>query len=387
MENTHVISDEVLDLIKTALSKNEHWMAYNNSLYFIDKSDIHFFKTKEEAQTFSTDNISDQDRFHVIQLGYPEQIFTKIDYPSIPENQTATDLSTLKNTNMNEQNLNYLKDNLKYMGFGEQLHGALEKQLMESKPGFTLKMETNINKQTVEAELHFKKSETTDMYFFNKYDVKIRNEENSAKDLQQSFYLNKGQGVTLKESYNLLQGRSVFKSLTDKEGQPYKAWIQLNLTNKDEKGNFKRQLYHENYGYNLTDALSKYPIKELVEPKEKEKITGSLQKGNTQIVNIVAEAKTEKIFLEAAPKYKDLNMYNAQMIPLGKEEKEKLQIGAISKSQANELDQPTLNKKKEQVEKPETKKEQSAKEKIDKKKENSLLPKKRENHKKGLGIS
>ena len=29
---------------------------------------------------------------------------------------------------MNEQNLEYLKDNIKYMGFGENLNAELEKQ-------------------------------------------------------------------------------------------------------------------------------------------------------------------------------------------------------------------------------------------------------------------
>ena len=44
MNNEHPISDEVLELVNIALSKGEHWMAYNQSLYFIDKEDVHFFK-------------------------------------------------------------------------------------------------------------------------------------------------------------------------------------------------------------------------------------------------------------------------------------------------------------------------------------------------------
>ena len=42
MNNEHPISDEVLELAQLALNKGEHWMAYNNSLYFIDKSDVYF---------------------------------------------------------------------------------------------------------------------------------------------------------------------------------------------------------------------------------------------------------------------------------------------------------------------------------------------------------
>ena len=43
MNNEHPISDEVLDLATIALSKGHNWVAYNNSLYFIDKEDVQFF--------------------------------------------------------------------------------------------------------------------------------------------------------------------------------------------------------------------------------------------------------------------------------------------------------------------------------------------------------
>jgi hypothetical protein len=47
-----VMSDEVLDKAKLALLKNENWMAYNNSLYFIESDDVNFFKTEEQLQDY-----------------------------------------------------------------------------------------------------------------------------------------------------------------------------------------------------------------------------------------------------------------------------------------------------------------------------------------------
>jgi hypothetical protein len=52
MNNEHPISEEVLKLVNIALSKGEHWMAYDQSLYFIDKEDVHFFKLQNEAKEF-----------------------------------------------------------------------------------------------------------------------------------------------------------------------------------------------------------------------------------------------------------------------------------------------------------------------------------------------
>ncbi len=40
MNNEHPISDEVLELVNMALFKGEHWMAYNQSPYFIDKAGL-----------------------------------------------------------------------------------------------------------------------------------------------------------------------------------------------------------------------------------------------------------------------------------------------------------------------------------------------------------
>jgi hypothetical protein len=51
MNNEHPISDEVLELVNIALSKGEHWVAYDQSLYFIDKEDVHFFKLETSLLT------------------------------------------------------------------------------------------------------------------------------------------------------------------------------------------------------------------------------------------------------------------------------------------------------------------------------------------------
>ena len=80
MNNEHPISDEVLELAQLALGKGEHWMAYNQSLYFIDKSDVHFFKSKGEAHDFADNNISDRDNFHVLHFNSLLDIYKEIPY-------------------------------------------------------------------------------------------------------------------------------------------------------------------------------------------------------------------------------------------------------------------------------------------------------------------
>ncbi|MHA4875680.1 hypothetical protein, partial [Enterococcus faecium] len=77
---------------------------------------------------------------------------------------------------------------------------------------------------------------------------RIRLEGNNGTLLEQTFYIHKGKGVTAKEAYNLLEGRSVYKELTNKAGVAYKDWIQLDFTKKDKHGNHEVKQFHENYG-------------------------------------------------------------------------------------------------------------------------------------------
>ena len=101
------------------------------------------------------------------------------------------------------------------------------------KPEFQLKIETEFNKDKIGAELHLKKSDTNDMYFFNRYDATL--EKANKEQLSQTIYLNKGQGITMKETYNLLNGRAVNTDLINKAGEKYNAWIQLDLERRMSK--------------------------------------------------------------------------------------------------------------------------------------------------------
>lgn len=46
MKAEHPIAEEVLDLARVALLRDETWMAYNDALYLIAKEDVCFLKRK-----------------------------------------------------------------------------------------------------------------------------------------------------------------------------------------------------------------------------------------------------------------------------------------------------------------------------------------------------
>ena len=213
---------------------------------------------------------------------------------------------------MNKENLSFLQGNLKYLGFGENMliNEQLEKLVMQQPNEIILFTEAYFDEHhKMEATLYFRRSTQSDMYFFNKYDAKLVHEEDPAKNREQIFYINKGSGITFKESYNLMMGRSVYKKLTDREGKEYYAWVKLNFEEKEENDNFKVQKFGLRYGFDLEKILSIYPIIELKYPDQRANLIRALQRGNLQLVTFVKPNKTEKMYIEANPQYKTINLY------------------------------------------------------------------------------
>ncbi len=212
---------------------------------------------------------------------------------------------------MNEQNFEYLKDNIKYMGFGEKMFADLENGLKSGASEFQLSQSTVINRKTFDVTLNFRKSDNSDMVFFNSYHASLQRSNGETKD--QVFYLTKGKGITAKEAYNLLEGRAVFKELSNKAGESYKAWVQLDFEKRDKHNNHEVKQYHENYGYDLKGSLSKYAISELDGADREKSLLQSLQKGNIQSVAIGNDVGVTKMFVEANPQYKTVTLYDSEM--------------------------------------------------------------------------
>ncbi len=131
--------------------------------------------------------------------------------------------------------------------------------------------------------------------------------------MHQTFYINKTGSITLKEAYNLLSGRAVNKDMTNKEGQFYNAWLQMDFAQTDKSGNFTIRQFHQNYGFDLEKELSKHPIKELGVEMEKARLVHSLRKGNRPSVTFLQGGGEEKRFVEANPRFKTLNVYDGDL--------------------------------------------------------------------------
>jgi hypothetical protein len=212
---------------------------------------------------------------------------------------------------MNTDNLAFLQDNLKYLGFGEHslLNHLLEAEMTRGSLSFELFTEAFFDEDTkLEAKLYFRKSDQLDMYFFNKYDAVLRYPEEPGKDKAQTFYIFKGSGVTLKEAFNLLQGRAVYKKMSSAIGEKYTAWIQLNFDQKDLHDNYKYKYFRSERQFDLAKVLANYKLREMENEETREMLFRSLRRGNVHPVTLLKANKVEKLLIHANPQYKTINI-------------------------------------------------------------------------------
>ena len=241
---------------------------------------------------------------------------------------------------MNQRNFEYLKTQLKYTGFGEALSEQLAANIQKQQAQFTLVHRANYGKDQLSAALHFSKSLESDLYFFNNYKAVIQKPE-KPQGPAQTFYIGReGANITLKEAFNLLDGRSVFKDMTTKEGRLYQAWLQLDFKQSLPSGNFKINQFTKNYGFDLISALQKLPLKEMQVQSDRIRIIESLQKGNRHSVTLLSGQSDQKVFIEANPQFKAIILYDSNYVRINQAASQKeSQQTSVSEKQSEQRTQ------------------------------------------------
>ena len=256
----------------------------------------------------------------------------------------------LLNTNTNvmkSQNLEFLEKSLLNLGFGEQVNKELGKNIDKKVPEFALAAKHEFNQQKVDYVLHFKAGE--EMYFFNKFDATLR--KGNEKEVNQTFYINKGNGITAKEAFNLMEGRAVHKQLFNKDGEKYNAWLQLDNENLTQNGSKEIKRFSEGYGFDLESVITGKGIKEMETPEAKQALLKSLGKGNVQQITVERDGAEKKYFISASPQYKTVDLFDHQQKKIKREELLKPEQKQVNNQKQGKQQKEELPEKKQQTKK------------------------------------
>ena len=208
----------------------------------------------------------------------------------------------------------YLKDQLKYLGFGEgeKLHKDLADGINSAEKNFEIKTTTDkaLPGNEVNFTLKFSKSEQGGV-FFNSYDAALKNDK---VDFSQNFKVNKEESFTAKEAINLLEGRAVKIEFNNpKTEQKETAFVKLDLAKeKNQYGNYDFQSFHQNYGVDTKEIVEKSNLV-FDKPEYKDNVIKSLEKGNVVKVKFELDDKVIEGKAVLNPQYKNLNLYDNDM--------------------------------------------------------------------------
>jgi len=215
---------------------------------------------------------------------------------------------TLKTSNLQDwmelfENLGAFTDNL-----SDALSTALNDEYSDD---FRMSAVEEFTKGTsLTAIFHFKKfSQDSTLYRLCKYEAILTDYTFANSKIRQTFYNLHDSVVTLKEAFNLLQGRYVRTDLYTESGISYNAWIKLNLKEKDGRGDYKVETYRTGTSFDLLRLFSLYPIIELGEPGFAAALVKSLEQGNSEIVTFQLRNKVEKMAISVNPRNQTLSIY------------------------------------------------------------------------------
>lgn len=184
-----------------------------------------------------------------------------------------------------------------------------------------------------DAVIHLQKFPALDAYEIKKFDLTVQQagKENS---FSQTFYIGASKKVydedgnasyrqnkyTLKEGYNLLSERLVFKQFVSKDGAPYEDWIKLNLQNKLANGNHET-VFLKNPDFRLENVLREYPIKELTNPQYMVSLMESLYRGNLQLTTFTPKGgDKEMLYVSPDIGTGSLKVYDTDRKPIPTEQ-------------------------------------------------------------------
>ena len=226
-------------------------------------------------------------------------------------NQTPNIMETQKEFDQTQ----YLKTQLKYLGFGEdeKLHKDLEKGINSKKQQFEVKTTSDKALPGNKADFTLKYSKTEKGgIFLNSYDANLTNEK--GESVSQNFRVSRDDSFTAKEAINLLEGRSVkieFDNPKTNEREP--AFVKLNLgEEKNQYGNYSFQTFYKNYGVDTAEIVEKSNLI-FDKPEFKADTIKSLEKGNVVKVKFEIEDQIVEGKAVLNPQYKNLNLYDNDM--------------------------------------------------------------------------
>lgn len=296
--------------------------------YLVDEIEKYF---SNEISSIDINNIRDRENVEIISGKIKDiaaESIRNLDYLKQFDKTTQKTVNLfIEKSNINNQTpdimeiqkefnqLDYLKNQMKYLGFGEEekLHKDLQKGINSKKQQFEIKTTSDKTLPGNKADftLNYNKTEKGGV-FLNSFDAKLTKE--NGEEIAHNFYVSRENTFTAKEAINLMEGRSVkIEFHNPKSKQQQTAFVQFNFEQpKTEKGNYMFQNFYENYGVDTDQIVEKSNLI-FDKPEYRENTIKSLEKGNIVKVKFQRDDNTIEGKAILDPQNRNLKLYDNDM--------------------------------------------------------------------------
>lgn len=293
-------------MFSSDILKNKPFL--QEKLKYFDAVEAKYGRTASEEERLAL-RILMQERNRIEKYLYPNLIGRMLRRIILPVKQEQVAKQAEQQTANNEQ---ALKEAVMKAGF-DNISNKLEQNMKQGEREFSIPVSYYVNeKEKLDFNLFFAK-DNNGKYQFESYKATLQSEHKSQGNTEQRFVFEPDSIVTATHAYNLLAGRSIQKQFVSGENNKQTAWIQLDFNDKDALGNHKIKEFKSAYGYDVKEVIQQLPLKELLTAEATEKLLNTLINGHRQAVTMQKDGNEQKLFIEANPQFKSVNVYDENL--------------------------------------------------------------------------
>ena len=293
------------DLFPGKLNENKPFL--KEKLKFLDTIQAKYGSTGNEEERLTL-RVLKQERDHLSRILYPSLLVRSLRKILLPVRGAKIKKITGEDMVANSKELTGTMARMGFPGISNQL----EQNIQQGANAFNIDHSYYVSeKERMDYNFSFVKSPAG--YQLDTYTASLSPDGKPSNVTQQVFSAEQGMALTPEKVYNLLSGRYVQHNTGPADGTDKGAWIQLDFNDKDNAGNFKIKTFPPGYGYDLLQGIKNLPLKEYQTIEGMEVLIKSLAAGNRQEATLLNDSKEQKIFLEANPQSRSINIFDGQL--------------------------------------------------------------------------
>jgi hypothetical protein len=163
-----------------------------------------------------------------------------------------------------------------------------------------------VGRESVSGSLYLERPPARDHFSLDYFSLDL-GKDSRALLRENIFMLGTGYDATLREAFNLMHGRSVYREpLFDPERQGY--WVSLDP--REQWLGFAK-LNYERSGFRVEQAITGSALGKLLPPEERVSLAEALKQGDRKALSVEITGVTKKLWAEAVPGIASIRLVDA----------------------------------------------------------------------------